>query len=129
MKMISSIVFLSLVITCSLLFQGCETTGAAKSQISQNSLWNNRVGNYTLGQAMTEYGQPRSRKELGNGLTELYWEQNELYNSSKSAPQTVTVDKFGQPKSDTQSGVIGFQTRKLTLLFDKEGKLRSWQQK
>jgi hypothetical protein len=87
------------------------------------------VGNYTLGQALTEYGQPKSRKDVGNGLTEVYWEQNELYDSSKSAPRTVTVDKFGQPRSDTQTGVIGFQTRKTTLLFDKEGKLRSWQQK
>ncbi len=113
----------------SFLFQACGTTGSARSKKPTDSLWNNRIGNYTYGQALSEYGQPKSSKDVGSGLMERVWEQNELYDSSKSAPQTVTVDKFGQTKPDTQTGVIGFKTRKLTLLFDREGKLRSWQQK
>jgi hypothetical protein len=121
---------LTLPVLCvSFLFQSCETTAGGKSTAPQDSLWNNRIGNYTYGQAVSEYGQPQSRKDIGSNLTEMVWEQNELYDSSKSGPQTLTVDKFGQAKPDTQTGVIGFKTRKLTLLFDKEGKLRSWRQK
>lgn len=118
-----------LALSSAFLFQACETTGNGKSGKTENSLWNNRIGSYTYGQAVAEYGQPLSRKEIGNGLTEVHWQQNELYDSSQSAPKTTTINTFGQPKTDTQTGVISFKTRSLTLLFDKEGKLRSWQQK
>ncbi|NJK92316.1 MAG: hypothetical protein HC904_11050 [Blastochloris sp.] len=109
--------------------QACETTGAGKGTITEQSLWDNRIGSYSQGQAVAEYGPPTQSRELGNGLREVVWVQNEFYDSSRSAPQTMTVDRFGQSRPETASGVIGFKKRTMTLLFDREGKLRSWQLK
>jgi hypothetical protein len=112
------------------LLQGCQSTGAgSQKNPSEVAQWNNRIGSYTYSQALAELGSPNSQKKLPNGLTEYVWKENEFYDSSKLGPQTSTVDRFGQTKPNTQSGVIGFESRRLSLFFDQEGKLRSWQKK
>lgn len=108
--------------------QACQSTGSNTSP-KVTRMWNERIGNYSYAQATTEYGQPSSTKDLGNGLKEATWKQSSMFDSRKEGPTTFTVDRSGMMREDTQKGVVGFKEETLILLFDGEGKLRSWNRK
>ncbi|HEX9048861.1 MAG TPA: hypothetical protein VF988_17685 [Verrucomicrobiae bacterium] len=88
--------------------------------------WNARVGNYTLDQAITEYGPPDKRATLSDGRLVAEW----ISRYSNGGTIAVGTGFYGYPGS---GGIIqttpSYYESKLRLTFNTNGVLTAWVRK
>jgi len=101
----------------SLNFVGCKTTPKVD--------WDNRVGNYTYDQAVTELGPPDKSAKLGDGNTIAEWITRSRGGGFSFG---VGTGMYGSHSSVGvgQSVTTGSRDKVLRLIFSTENKLVSW---
>lgn len=99
-----------------LLVAGCSTTPRID--------WNSRVGSYTFDQAVTELGPPDKQAKLSDGSTVAEW----ITGRSGGGAFSVGTGVYGRSTGVGVSQTVGTggAQRVLRLVFDKDGKLKSW---
>jgi hypothetical protein len=95
---------------------GCSTTPKVD--------WDSRVGNYTFDQAVSELGPPDKQAKLSDGSTVAEWITGRSGGSAFSIGTGVYGRSTGVGVSQTVGS--GGAQRVLRLVFDKDGRLKSW---
>ena len=108
-------------IGCScLIFLTLSGVGCATAKVD----WDNRVGDYTMDQAILDFGPPDKEAKLTDGTTVVEWLTVRGYSRGSFSP-VGGVRYYGSPwvvhYADTPT-----PDRYLRLVFSKEGVLRSW---
>ena len=91
---------------------------AAPKEMKQ--LWNPRIGNYSYDQAVSENGVPATKATLDNGKTEATW-------TREVTTKRVASGRRGSRGRNRGVRQVDFShTENLTLRFDANGMLESW---
>ena len=95
---------------------GCQTTRPVD--------WNNRIGNYTFDQAVTELGPPDKQARLSDGKTVAEW----ITHRNGGSGFSVGTGFYGGGVGVGMSHSVGqgYSDKVLNLTFDADNKLATW---
>ena len=95
---------------------GCQTTRPVD--------WNNRIGNYTFDQAVTELGPPDKQTTLSDGKLVAQW----ITHRNGGSGFSVGTGFYGGGVGVGMSHSVGqgYSDKVLNLTFDADNKLATW---